>query len=402
MNALSKGSGISQQQSHGSTSVNCNGLDCRENFLIGILDNYIANGTKQIETTIRAPEANEDFYTFRKDQWVPPLVILSSINIFMILSFELYVIFKAVRTVPSRRHLFLGQTLLFGLFICSVLGFVFTLKTNLITCILTRTGLGIGYSLVFGTLLVKTIFLLGLHDGTYLPALYQVTLLLFIFATQVAIEIQWFISSKPSVIWSTEPVYRSGHIVRENTNVTSVHSVQRCNHSINSLLFSLIYNIILIALVCIFSIKTRKYRENHRESVFIFISIITTFFLWITWICGSLVSNDTIKDVFIAYGVVLNAFLIFLVMFIPKIKQLSSLRRECLYYSKDDEELSTTSSPSQYTSPSFLHIKPNLLPFISQNKSNSNWNLYKRFNSPNVHQISPKSSGKLIEQINWI
>src|SRR5699024_3631443 len=89
------------------------------------------------------------------------------------------------RTCPSRRHLFLGQMLLLVLFLSSVMRIAFVPNSNRLTCTLIRAGVGICFAIVYGTLLVKTVFLLSLHTGVYLSAEYQALLLFFIISTQV-------------------------------------------------------------------------------------------------------------------------------------------------------------------------------------------------------------------------
>ncbi|GFS48133.1 metabotropic glutamate receptor 2 [Trichonephila inaurata madagascariensis] len=92
----------------------------------------------------------------RKESWVIPLVVLCTINITAILLFEVYVLYKSC---GSRRHLFLGQILLLGLFLSSLLGFAFVPTPSWFTCALIRAGVGIAYVLIFATLLVKCVFL---------------------------------------------------------------------------------------------------------------------------------------------------------------------------------------------------------------------------------------------------
>ncbi|RWS25723.1 metabotropic glutamate receptor 2-like protein [Leptotrombidium deliense] len=168
-----------------------------------------------------------------------------------------------------------------------------------------------------------------------------------------------------------------------------------CNHNLSSLLLSLVYDIFLIVLVSCLAIKAKGHRENHREALYISISIILTSVIWIIWIFGALLSADNSQDAYIAFGAVVNAFLIFVVMFVPKMRQLAAMGRDCGYYSDDRDALSSPSSPSVYT-PSFLHLKPTFLPLV--NKPTANWSLYKqlRGGSPNPQHISPQQPIKTI------
>lgn len=134
-------------------------------------------------TTVPTTVVETPFYlNFRDESWVIPLVSFSLFNIAAILIFEVYVLYKSC---GSKRHLFLGQILLLGLFLCSVLGLFYVPEPHWIFCSITRAGLGIAYTIVFGTLLVKCIFLLKLHDGIYFNASFQALFLFFVIGVEV-------------------------------------------------------------------------------------------------------------------------------------------------------------------------------------------------------------------------
>ena len=134
-------------------------------------------------TTVPTTVVETPFYlNFRDEPWVIPLVSFSLFNIAAILIFEVYVLYKSC---GSKRHLFLGQILLLGLFLCSVLGLFYVPEPHWVFCSITRAGLGIVYTIVFGTLLVKCIFLLKLHDGTYFNASFQALFLFFVIGVEV-------------------------------------------------------------------------------------------------------------------------------------------------------------------------------------------------------------------------
>lgn len=113
---------------------------------------------------------------------------------------QIFVLCKTWKTVPSRRHLFLGQMLLSGLFVCSAVSLALMTEPTTITCAIVRFGIGFGYCLIFSTLLVKCVFLISLNGGVYLPAPYQALLLFFAVAIQIAINVQWLINTPPNLI----------------------------------------------------------------------------------------------------------------------------------------------------------------------------------------------------------
>lgn len=122
---------------------------------------------------------------FRNEVWVVPALSLSALVMVFIAGFEVFVVCKARRTTPSRRHLFLGQMLLLGLFGCAALGTVLAVQPTPFSCGVVRFGTGVALALVFASLLVKCVFLISLNSGVYLPASYQALLLLFAVLIQV-------------------------------------------------------------------------------------------------------------------------------------------------------------------------------------------------------------------------
>jgi hypothetical protein len=55
------------------------------------------------------------------DLLIVPLLVMSAVNVGIMLTFEVFIVCKAVRSSPSRRHLFLSQALLIGLLLGSSL-----------------------------------------------------------------------------------------------------------------------------------------------------------------------------------------------------------------------------------------------------------------------------------------
>lgn len=96
----------------------------------------------------------------------------------------------------------MGQILLLGLFMCSVLGLLHVPQPHWLFCGITRAGVGIAYSIVFGTLLVKCVFLLKIHNGVYFNASFQALLLFFIVAVEVSL---FFLHNSQLKIFLNEP-----------------------------------------------------------------------------------------------------------------------------------------------------------------------------------------------------
>ncbi|XP_054267045.1 metabotropic glutamate receptor 4 isoform X3 [Macrosteles quadrilineatus] len=268
----------------------------------------------------------------RRDMWVAPLLIFSSLTMILIALFEVFVLLKTWRTTPSRRHLFLGQMLLLGLFLCAAVAALLSAEPTVVTCAGVRLGAGLAYSLVFSTLLVKCVFLISLNGGVYLPAPYQALLLFFAVLIQLAIGAQWLINNPPKVI--------------------QVGLHQACHTPYHHLLLSLVYAVFLIVVVAVLAVKSRGIRDNYREATFIGLAVACVIPVWLGWALCGLVVLERNRDACLAFGLSGSALIVFLIMFMPK---LAAMGREGMYVEDREEKFS---SLSRAASPSFFHFKP--------------------------------------------
>nr|CAD7569614.1 unnamed protein product [Timema californicum] len=299
----------------------------------------------------------------RRETWVIPLLALSSLTMLVIAGFEVFVLCKAWRTTPSRRHLFLGQTLLFGLFLCSALGGVLAATPTPATCAIVRFGTGLAYAIVFAALLVKCVFLISLNGGVYLPAPYQALLLLFAVLIQVVVGVQWLFNAPPKVdflpVGEVAPVRgRPNRLVVTAQDLigSSVTSLPLCHTPYTDMLLSLLYVMCLIVFVAVLAIKSRGIRDNYREATFIGLSVGCSIPMWLVWVLCGLAVSEQHRDACLAFGLVASAAVIFLVMFMPKGRQLAAMGKDGVYM-EDREESSLSRAGSGY-SPSFFHFKP--------------------------------------------
>lgn len=326
-----------------------------------------------------------NFTGLRKEPWVVPVLVLASLTMLMMGAFEIFVLFKAWRTSPSRRHLFLGQMLLLGLFACAGLGAILTAQPSLLSCGTIRFGVGVAYALVFAALLVKCVFLISLNGGVYLPAPYQGLLLLFAVLIQVAIGAQWLITSPPEIFTlsvpfgSSNPLASSVPSQGERTTVSTFANIFHgtttgdmyaritatgtvliplCKTQFSEFLFSLIYIIFLIVFVAVLAIKSRGIRDNYREATYIGLAIGGAIPIWLGWMLCGLAVAERHKDACIAFGLIATSATVFLVMFMPKGRQLAAMGKEGLYVEDREEQFSSLSRGGSGYSPSFFHFKP--------------------------------------------
>uniref|UniRef100_A0A182MFL6 G-protein coupled receptors family 3 profile domain-containing protein n=1 Tax=Anopheles culicifacies TaxID=139723 RepID=A0A182MFL6_9DIPT len=304
----------------------------------------------------------------RKEPWVVPVLVLASLSMLMMAAFEVFVLCKAWRTSPSRRHLFLGQMLLLGLFACSGLAAVLTVNPTILSCATMRFGAGVAFALVFASLLVKCVFLISLNGGVYLPAPYQGLLLLFAVLIQVAVGGQWLLTSPPSV--DNVPVGGGGtggtavssryHLLLTAGDLAATASptIPLCHTPFAELLLSLIYIVFLIVFVAILAIKSRGIRDNYREATYIGLAIGGIIPIWLGWTLCGLAVADRHRDACLAFGLVATSSTVFLVMFMPKGRQLAAMGKEGLYVEDREERFSSLSRAGSGYSPSFFHFKP--------------------------------------------
>lgn len=311
--------------------------------------------------TVTVGEAERIAGVFRNEVWVVPVLALSAITMVLIVGFEIFVLCKAWRTTPSRRHLFLGQMLLLGLFSCAGLASVFAASPTQFTCALMRFGTGVAYAIVFASLLVKCVFLISLNGGVYLPAPYQGLLLLFAILIQVAIGVQWLLTSPPLVDAVT--VDRVIHPNRNRLLVTaadisSTQVIPLCRTPYTDMLLSLIYVIFLIIFVTVLAVKSRGIRDNYREATYIGLSVGCSIPMWLIWTISGLVVSERHRDACIAFGIVIMSIMVFLIMFMPKGRQLAAMGKEGVYIEDREDRFSSLSRAGSGYSPSFFHFKP--------------------------------------------
>lgn len=200
-----------------------------------------------------------------RESWVVPMLAVATVNVIVLIAFEIYVVCKASRNTPSRRHLFLGQMLLLGLLLGSLVGFAYAVEPNEFSCGVIRFGTGFSYALIYSSLLVKLVFLISLNTGVYLPATYQALLFFFCILVQFAVGIQWL----------------------------SYSGNKMCYFATRDHLLSLLYVVFLILFATSLAVKSRHYRDNYREAKYIGALMAVTIPIWLAWIMASVVLNET-------------------------------------------------------------------------------------------------------------
>ena len=93
-----------------------------------------------------------------------------------------------------------------------------------------------------------------------------------------------------------------------------------CEQPLSAYLTSLSYNIFLILLCAIHGVQTRKLPENFNESRYIFISVLTTTFIWAVFLPTYFSAfYHYHQSALLAFCLILNGFITWLCLFLPKI-----------------------------------------------------------------------------------
>ncbi|XP_012258962.1 uncharacterized protein LOC105687700 [Athalia rosae] len=312
----------------------------------------------------------------RQQPWALPLAALSAAAMIFMAGFEVFVLLKARAAVPSRRHLFLGQVLLLGLFLLAGLSAAPSLAPNPMSCGALRL-VGLPAALVFAALLVKCVFLLSLNSGVYLPAPYQALVLVFAVLVQVAIVGQWFYGTPLSTVLDSgsastadQPNSLHGAVILSPVSSTSssilpvdhmtLHNC--CGTPVGHLVASLGYASLLLVSVGGLAIRARGLRDNNGEAAFIGLAVGASLPVWVSGGVGALTAPEEDREAWLAYALLATSLLVFLLMFLPKGRQLAALGREnnaaTARGDRDPRDDGLSSLPASGYSPSFFHFKP--------------------------------------------
>ncbi len=137
-----------------------------------------------------------------------------------------------------------------------------------------------------------------------------------------------------------------------NTPVVTERYVElQCDLQLEALLIPLSFNILLLLLCAVFGFLTRQLPDNFNESWYIFISVVTTIFIWIAFLPTYLVAFYAYhKAALLSLALVLNASVTLLCLFVPKLYAVYWIDEKNIKVSNfnnldfKDREISRTSS----------------------------------------------------------
>lgn len=171
----------------------------------------------------------------------------------------------------------LAYVQLAGCLVCYACPFVLLSTPSVFTCSLQRILIGLGFAMMYASLLTKTNRIARIFDAAkrttrrpvYISPRSQLVISGSLITLQLALSAIWFGFDPPDTrIDAIGPSYL----------------VLRCAMKDKSFLISLAYNMILIVVCTAHAVKTRHIPENFNESKFIGFAMYTTCIIWLAFL----------------------------------------------------------------------------------------------------------------------
>jgi len=172
-----------------------------------------------------------------------------------------------------------------GIHLCYLMTFPILLRPRLLTCLIQRLGIGLGFSMMYSALLTKTNRIARIFESTkkqgrlrpqYISPHSQVAICSCLIAVQLFISLLWFAYERPGVT-----------LVGYDRLV-----ILKCSVDKHTFLYSLSYNVILVLICTMYAIRTRKVPENFNETKFIGFTCYTTCIIWLAFLPIYFTANE--------------------------------------------------------------------------------------------------------------
>ncbi len=160
-----------------------------------------------------------------------------------------------------------------GIHLCYLMTFPIIIRPQIITCVIQRIGIGLGFSMMYAALLTKTNRIARIFESTkkqgklrpqYISPNSQVVICSCLILVQLLLSLLWIAYERPSVDFiSYERLV-----------------ILKCQMNKHSFLYSLTYNVLLVLICTMYAVRTRKVPENFNETKFIGFTCYTTCILW--------------------------------------------------------------------------------------------------------------------------
>lgn len=164
--------------------------------------------------------------------------------------------------------------MLAGIHLCYLMTFPILLRPHLITCIIERLGIGLGFSMMYAALLTKTNRIARIFESTkkqgklrpkYISPNSQMAICSCLITVQILIALLWLAYERPDI-----------ELIAYDRLV-----ILTCRVNKHTFLLSLSYNVLLVLICTMYAIRTRKVPENFNETKFIGFTCYTTCIIWL-------------------------------------------------------------------------------------------------------------------------
>ena len=210
--------------------------------------------------------------------WAIIPLVFSSLGIVLVaIVFAVFIKFNATPVImASGREL--CYVIQLGLVLCYFMTFVMVSRPTVITCAIMRLGLGVSLSLCYAAIFTKTnrisrIFNRGLKAmikrPSYTSPRSQIVICLCLVTVQVLATITWLGMELPDAILT----YPDRQTV-----------VLQCKDSNLSIVLSLVYNMVLVAMCTVYAFKTRNIPENFNEAKYIAFTMYSSCIVWLAFV----------------------------------------------------------------------------------------------------------------------
>lgn len=250
--------------------------------------------------------------------WVIIVVVLVVIGLLAVLIVEIAILYKIVKLggVPCR-SIWLGQLLLLAICLAYLTLIAFVFKPTAAICGLLTFSVGLCYTLIQSILVVKILIVLSpkTHPG-FLKLGHQWFILLLLWCVQIVIGVQWLFLSPADIVTGYGDA-----VVCKPARYSSIFF-----EFILSFVYLFIMGIVLVLLT------TRAYCANRKlngkpnsEAKWVLITSFVTAGTWLAWvIVGALMPAASMAA--LALGLWVTATATLLIMFVPKLHKLATLK----------------------------------------------------------------------------
>ncbi|XP_042905031.1 metabotropic glutamate receptor 3 isoform X1 [Parasteatoda tepidariorum] len=301
-----------------------------------------------------------------------PLVPLVFSILGLISTFIVIIIFFTHHTTPvimaSGREL--CYIILVGIIFCYSYTFIILLKPTTITCGILRVGMGLGLSICYSAIFIKTnrlsrIFEVSLRitkRPSYISPGSQIIICMCLILIQITLTTLWLIVRPPDI--ADHPFSNSRMIV--------------CGFDSLSVFIGLLYNMILIVLCTVYAYKTRNLPENFNESKCISFTMYSSCIVWLAFVPIYYSAKEyKVQSTILCMCVSLSGTITLACLFLPKIYVVLFQPEKNIRYNSSSGNTGTDDTRSASPAVRFLRSAPSLSGQATQHKEKTNKSTHK-------------------------